>query len=195
MAAIRRRGAFASVPVTPRMIRVHATVPGRRLLLLPVHRGESALNLGRLAPATQRVFDARDFLAVAQHHDRFEKRISFMPSPPGPLGPGNSRMIPSSVLTRASHAHGGFTSPTAQPKFSYSTLTVTGGSEGPRSQTIGQIRILPLTVSPPRDLGGFEAYHAPSRRLLLSCPPRVGLGRPVDHLQFSTLSKTDSYHD
>ena len=71
------------MPVTPRLTVYHITVPGRRVLLLPVHRGESALNLGRLAPATQRVFDARDFLAVAQHHDTIGKRIGFMPSRPG----------------------------------------------------------------------------------------------------------------
>lgn len=58
-----------------------------------------------------------------------------------------------------------------------------------------QTRRFPPTVSPPRDLEGFEAYHASSRRLLLSSPPHTGLGRPADHLQFSTFSKIDFYHD
>jgi hypothetical protein len=34
---------FASVPVTPRIDRVHATVPGRRVLVRPVHRGETGV--------------------------------------------------------------------------------------------------------------------------------------------------------
>ena len=94
-------------------------------------------------------------------------------------------------ISRAGFAHGKFTFPSAQPKFSFSKLAVPGRS-GVREGGGHMIR--------PEDPGnGFAVARcmgasglaiAPSRSVRLSGPPATGLRRPVETTATFNLQRT-----